>query len=96
MLTVRKLVRRTYPGSRVTVRWQQDRAAFGLQDSIFCSLRDRTSGPMCEFYASAIRRVMHLLSLEVDIATDRCRATGAEQCMMTCSFSRSPGNGRAT
>jgi predicted hydrocarbon binding protein len=94
MRTIRKLVRLTYPGSRVTVRWRQDKATFGLQDSIFCSLRDRTDGPMCEFYASAIRRVMHLLSLEVEIATDRCRATGAEQCTLTCSFSRSWGNGR--
>jgi hypothetical protein len=96
MRMIRKLVRVTYRGSRLTVRWQQGKAALGLQDSIFCSLRDHADEPMCEFYASAVRRVMHLLSLEVEIATERCRATGAEQCVMTCSFHDWGGSRRSS
>jgi PAS domain-containing protein len=39
-------------------------------------VRDRTEEPLCEFYAAAIRRLMHLFNIHVDVDTDRCRATG--------------------
>jgi predicted hydrocarbon binding protein len=41
--------------------------------------------PLCEFYASAIRRLMYLFNIQVDVGTERCRATGAGQCLMFVS-----------
>jgi len=79
----RQMVRNTYRGSRVIVRWKQGNATVDLRGSIFCEVRDRTTVPLCEFYASAIRRLMYLFNLDVDVGTDQCRATGAGQCMMT-------------
>jgi hypothetical protein len=79
----RQMVRRTYGGATAVVRWQKDQAAIDLQGSIFCQVRDRVPDPLCEFYASALRRLMHLLNVEADVGTERCRATGAAQCLMT-------------
>jgi hypothetical protein len=46
-------------------------------------VRDRADQPLCEFYASAFRRLMYLFSLDVEVGTEQCRATGAGQCMMS-------------
>jgi hypothetical protein len=83
MRIARQMVRNTYGGSRAIVRWTNGRAAIDLRGSIFCEVRDRVPQPLCEFYASAIRRLMYLFNLEVDVGTDQCRATGAGGCMMT-------------
>jgi predicted hydrocarbon binding protein len=53
-----------------------------IRGSIFCEVRDRVEQPLCEFYASAIRRLMILFSLDAEVGTERCRATGAGQCLM--------------
>ena len=53
-----------------------------IRGSIFCEVRDRVEQPLCEFYASAIRRLMSCSSLDVEVGTEQCRATGAGQCLM--------------
>jgi bacteriochlorophyll 4-vinyl reductase len=83
MRLARQMVRGTYGGSRALVRWRKARAAVDIRGSIFCEVRDRTDQPLCEFYASAIRRLMYLFNLEVDVGTDQCRATGGGQCLMS-------------
>jgi bacteriochlorophyll 4-vinyl reductase len=79
----RQMVRNTYGGSRAVVRWRRGRLAFDIRGSIFCEVRDRVEQPLCEFYASAIRRLMYLFNLEVDVGTEQCRATGDGQCVMS-------------
>jgi hypothetical protein len=37
---------------------------------------------LCEFYAAAIRRLLYLFNLEVDVGIEECRATGAAGCRM--------------
>ena len=83
MRVARRMVRNTFGGSDAVVKWAKDRAAVDLQGSIFCQVRDRTPNPLCEFYASALRRLMYLLNVEADVGTQQCRATGAGQCLMT-------------
>jgi hypothetical protein len=83
MRVARKMIRNTYRGSRAIVRWRKGRGAVDIRGSIFCEVRDRTEQPLCEFYASAIRRLMYLFNLDVEVGTEQCRATGADQCLMT-------------
>lgn len=85
----RRMVQQTYGGSRARVRWRNGRGAVDIRGSIFCEVRDAVEQPLCEFYASAIRRLMYLFNIEVEVGTDRCRATGAAQCFMMVSV-RSP------
>lgn len=83
MRVARRMVRNAYGGSRVLVRWRKGRANVDIRGSIFCEVRDRAAQPLCEFYASAIRRLMYLFNLDVDVGTEQCRATGGGQCMMS-------------
>jgi bacteriochlorophyll 4-vinyl reductase len=83
MRLARHMIRGTYRGSRAIVRWRKGRGAIDIRGSIFCEVRDRAEQPLCEFYASAIRRLMHLFNLDVEVGTDQCRATGAGQCLLT-------------
>ena len=48
-----------------------------------CAIASRQ--PLCEFYASALRRLMQLFSLDVEVGPEQCRATGAGQCLMVIS-----------
>ena len=79
----RQMIRNTYGGSRAVVKWRDGRGAFDIRGSIFCEVRDKARQPLCEFYASAIRRLMHLFSLDVQVGTEQCRATGGGQCVMS-------------
>jgi bacteriochlorophyll 4-vinyl reductase len=90
MRVARHMVRRTYSGSTAVVSWNRNRAAVDLQGSIFCQVRDRTPNPLCEFYASALRRLMYLLNVEADVGTEQCRATGSGNCTISV-FLRAPG-----
>lgn len=83
MRVARTMVRNTYGGSRAIVRWRNGKAAVDIRGSLFCQVRDRVEQPLCEFYASAIRRLMYLFNLDVEVGTDLCRATGAGQCLMS-------------
>ena len=78
----RWMIRHTYRGSRVTARWQKGRCSVDIRDSIFCGVRDRVDQPLCEFYASALRRLTSLFDLDVDVAVDQCRGTGAGHCVV--------------
>lgn len=83
MRVARTMIRKTYRGSRAIVRWRKGRGAIDIRGSIFCEVRDRAEQPLCEFYASALRRLMYLFNLDVEVGTQQCRATGAGQCLMT-------------
>src|SRR5689334_17598891 len=83
MRVARQMIRNTYSGSRAIVRWRQGKGAVDIRGSMFCEVRDRAEQPLCEFYASAIRRLMYLFNLDVEVGTEQCRATGAGQCLMS-------------
>lgn len=87
----RRMVRQTYGGSRALVRWHNGRGSVDIRGSIFCEVRDAVEQPLCEFYASAIRRLMHLFNIQVEVGTDRCRATGAAQCLMIVQVCQATG-----
>ena len=79
----RQMIRNTYRGSRAIVRWRQGKGAVDIRGSLFCEVRDRAEQPLCEYYASAFRRLMYLFSLDAEVGTAQCRATGAGQCQMS-------------
>jgi predicted hydrocarbon binding protein len=82
MRLARTMIRTTYSGSTGVVRWTRDRGAVALRGSLFCEVREQVEQPLCQYYASAIRRTMHLFEVEVDVATEQCRATGAGECLL--------------
>jgi len=82
MRVVRSIVRRTCRTSRASVRWRKGSAAVTVHGSIFCGVRGHVEQPLCEFYASVIRRVMSLFGLDAEVGIMQCVATGADHCLM--------------
>ena len=85
MRVVCSVVRRTCRTSRANVRWRRGRGGIRIRGSIFCGVRETAEEQLCGFYASAIRRVMSLASLVAEVETERCLATGDEDCFMQVS-----------
>jgi hypothetical protein len=80
MRVARQMIRNTYRGSRALVKWRRGSGHIDIRGSIFCEVRDRVEVPLCDFYASAIRRLMQLFSLDADVSISQCRAAGAGHC----------------
>ncbi|MEQ1757854.1 MAG: hypothetical protein ABL986_06010 [Vicinamibacterales bacterium] len=74
---------RTYRDCRTSVKWKKHTGTLRLSGSLFCVVREPVDQALCEFYGSAVRRLGELAGLELDVTSDRCRATGAERCTMT-------------
>ena len=91
MRLARKMIRNTYKGSRAIVRWRKGEGAIDIRGSIFCEVRDRVEHPLCEFYASAIRRLLYLFNLDADVGITQCRAAGAGQCLMSVNVRAAAG-----
>ena len=53
-----------------------------IRGSIFCEVRDPVELPLCEFYASAIRRLMQLFDLRAEVVIEHCRGVEAGPCRM--------------
>jgi len=83
MRMARGMIRGTYGGSRVIVRWKKRGVEIDIRGSIFCAVREPVDEPLCTYYASAIERLMHLFKLHADLQTERCRGTGGGQCVMS-------------
>jgi len=91
MRLARKMIRNTYKGSRAIVRWRKGEGAIDIRGSIFCEVRDRVEHPLCEFYASAIRRLLYRFNLDADVGITQCRAAGAGQCLMSVNVRAATG-----
>jgi bacteriochlorophyll 4-vinyl reductase len=77
---VRRMVHGTFAGSRAIARAKRGGATITVRGSVFCEVRDRADGPLCAFYASAVRRLMQLIDLDADVDVEQCRATGGDGC----------------
>ena len=78
----RDLVRNTCRASRMDLRWRAGRGEAVINGSIFCEVRDPVELPLCEYYASAIRRLMQLFGLRAEVVIEHCRGVEAGSCRM--------------
>jgi len=76
------IVHRTCRTSRASIRWRKGIGAVTVHGSIFCGVRGHVEQPLCEFYASVIRRVMSLFGLDAEVGIVQCVAIGADHCLM--------------
>ena len=77
----RQLVRSTYPGSRAIARVRGGSARIDLRASVFCSVREPVSHPLCGFYAAAFTRLMVLFNIGARTEVIACRGTGESSCI---------------
>jgi hypothetical protein len=76
----RALVHRAYTGSRATIRVRGGVGGLAIKSSIFCGVRDRTSQPLCYFYAAAVGRILQGLDVAAAAAVTACQAEGDAAC----------------
>jgi predicted hydrocarbon binding protein len=76
----RRLVSQSYTGSRASVRIRRGIGGVDIKSSIFCGVRDRTTQPLCYFYASAFAATLRHLDVAASTAVTACQAEGSPSC----------------
>jgi hypothetical protein len=87
----RRLVHESCQTSRAVARVQRGAPSVALDGSIFCTVREPVSHPLCGFYAAAFGQLMTLFDLDVAFVVSSCRGVGAPACL----FAGSPAAGAA-
>jgi bacteriochlorophyll 4-vinyl reductase len=77
-----QIVRSTYAGSRAIARTHKGTGSLDVRASIFCTVREPVTQPLCGFYASALTRLMRLFDLDGRIEVVTCRGIGEETCVL--------------
>jgi bacteriochlorophyll 4-vinyl reductase len=76
----RRLVHQSYTGSRASVRIRRGVGRVDIRSSIFCGVRDRTTHPLCYFYASAFVTVLRHFDIAATAEVTACQAEGSPSC----------------
>lgn len=71
------------PATRCKIRWRRALGRLQLSDSPFCTVRTPVASPLCGFYAAALSRFCELLGVPGEVQHERCRAMGADECVIT-------------
>jgi bacteriochlorophyll 4-vinyl reductase len=87
----RQLVRNSYTGSRAISRFRRGLASIDVRASIFCTVREPVSHPLCGFYAAAFTRLLTLFNMHARAEVVACRGTGEPSCVLKVALQ----NGRA-
>jgi hypothetical protein len=92
----RALVRATHSESRARVRIRRGIADVDIRKSIFCSVREPSTQPLCEFYAAAFARVLAMFDVPAPARVTACRGAGQRSCHVALGVRRElPADGQS-
>jgi hypothetical protein len=74
-------------GSRPTVRVRRQLARLVVGSSLFCAVRERHATPLCVFYVAVATETLALFGIPAQGSVERCRALGAESCIVALDVS---------
>ena len=78
----RRLVRSSYQGSRAISRLRRGQASVDVRASIFCTVRDPVTHPLCGYYAAAFTRLLLLFNVAARTDVVACRGKGEPTCLL--------------
>jgi bacteriochlorophyll 4-vinyl reductase len=78
----RATIRRTYAGTRVSVRLRKRQGTVDVRASLFCAIRDSSDQPLCDFYAAAVSRLFELYGVSAEVRLGPCLASGGPSCLI--------------
>ncbi len=81
----KRVIRRSYLGSRATSKLRKGQGTITMRTSIFCSVRAPLPRPLCGYYAAALERSLALVSVNGRVAVRSCQGTGASSCVIALS-----------
>jgi hypothetical protein len=79
----KRLVRRSYRGSRAIVRLRKGQGTMNIRGSIFCGVREPFDHPLCGYYAAAVTRLLLLFGVDGEASVDTCRGAGDSACLLS-------------
>jgi hypothetical protein len=79
----KKVVRRSYNGSRGVPKLRRGRGTFTLKNSVFCRVREPFDWPLCVFYSAALSHLFVLVSVSGEVRVDTCQGAGDPRCVIT-------------
>jgi len=82
MRVAARLVKDTYQGSRAIARIRKGTAKVDVRASIFCTVREHVSHPLCGFYAAAYTRLLVMFDVAASTSVIACRGTGEPSCVL--------------
>ena len=81
------IVRDVLSTSAASTRVRRKQIRLDVTDSLFCSVRDRQTMPLCAFYAAVTAGVLERLGLPGHARIDRCRAMAGGTCLIVTDVS---------
>ncbi len=88
MRLAKKVVRRSYTGTRAAVKLRRGQGTFVLRSSIFCSVREPFDWPLCVFYAAALAHLFALVGVSGEARVEACRGVGDRVCVIAVNVAR--------
>ena len=82
----KRVVAQTFKGSRARVRMKKNEGTVGIHASIFCTVRETATFPMCVFYCAAVERFLRHFDLDAHVRITECRAHGGSDCTLAVSI----------
>jgi bacteriochlorophyll 4-vinyl reductase len=80
------LVQSSYGGSRAVWRIRSGVATVDVRASVFCSVREPSAQPLCQYYAAAYERMLGLFDIATTVEVVSCRGTGGDACSLSVPF----------
>ncbi len=78
----KQLVRDTYQGSRAIARVRGGTASVDVRASVFCTVREPVTHPLCGFYAAAFTKLLAMFNVDGRTQVVTCRGTGGATCVL--------------
>ena len=76
MQLAKKVVRRSYDGSRAVAKLRRGQGTFTLRSSIFCTVREPFDWPLCVFYSAALSHLFALVGVSGEVRVHTCQGVG--------------------
>jgi hypothetical protein len=85
MQLAKKVVRRSYHGSKAVVKLRRGQGTLVLRSSIFCTVREPFDWPLCVFYSAALSHLLALVAVSGEVRVDACQGIGDSACVIAMS-----------
>jgi hypothetical protein len=86
----RRLVHQTFRKSFALSRLRRGEGTFDIRHSVFCSVREPATHPLCGYYAAAVTRLFALCAVNGTAISTECRGVGGTVCRVAVALDRSP------
>ena len=78
----KKVVQRSYTGSRAVAKLRRGQGTLTLRSSIFCTVREPFDWPLCVFYSAALSHLFALVGVTGDVRVHACQGVGDGNCVI--------------